>query len=148
MPRLVANKPERPVLIYDGNCPVCSRTVEWVRENQRPDAFEMLPCQSADLDERFPEVRRSACMRALHVVLPDGSVLAGELALPEIFKRTRRYAPVAALFSLPGTQPIARAFYQWFAERRYSIADLFFSKQDRGKKKISRGKEEERTKKN
>jgi predicted DCC family thiol-disulfide oxidoreductase YuxK len=115
----------KAALIYDGTCPICSSTMAWIEENEKEGSFEMLPCQSETLDVRFPSVERTACMRAMHLVLPDGTVLAGEKALPEIFKRLRRYRPAAVLFKLPGAEMLGRVFYRWFADRRYRIARFF-----------------------
>ncbi|HXY55365.1 MAG TPA: DUF393 domain-containing protein [Nitrospirota bacterium] len=114
----------KAALIYDGSCPICSSTVAWIEENEKEGSFELLPCQSEGL-KRFPSVERDACMRAMHLVLPDGTVLAGEKALPEIFKRLRRYRAAAVLFKLPGAETLGRVFYRWFADRRYDIARFF-----------------------
>jgi predicted DCC family thiol-disulfide oxidoreductase YuxK len=115
----------KTALIYDASCPVCSKTVQWIAENEVKDSFEMLPCGSETLDARFPDIDRAACARAMHLVLPDGSVLRGGNALPEIFKRLRRYKLIAVLFGLPGATLVSRILYRWFAERRYRIADFF-----------------------
>jgi predicted DCC family thiol-disulfide oxidoreductase YuxK len=129
---------ERAVLIYDGSCPVCSKTVAWIEKNEREGAFEMVPCQNDDVPVRFPHVERAACMRAMHLVLPDGRTLAGEQALPEIAKRLENYSGTADLFRIPGAQTLSRAFYRWFADRRYSIARLLGMKvkQDRGQRNL------------
>ena len=115
----------RATLIYDGTCPICSSTVAWIEENEKEGSFEMVPCQTEALDKRFPDVKRDNCMKAMHLVLPDGKILGGEQALPEIFKRLRRYQPVAVLFKLPGAKVLSRIFYRWFAGRRYRIAHFF-----------------------
>ncbi len=127
-------KPKKAVLIYDGNCPVCSGTVAWIRDHEQKGVFEMLSCQSAEMSERFPSMEKAVCMQAMQLVLPEGTVLSGEKALPEIFKRLRRYRLVALLFKLPGMETISRAFYRWFADRRYHIAKLLFSAKDKRKK--------------
>jgi predicted DCC family thiol-disulfide oxidoreductase YuxK len=101
--------------------------VKWIEKKEEEDSFEMVPCRSETLDARFPSVDRAACMQAMHLVLPDGTVLRGEKALPEIFKRLKRYRPLAALFRLPGAELLSRVFYRWFAVRRYKIAGLFHS---------------------
>ena len=119
-------KSGRAVLIYDGECPVCRKTVAWIRENMREDAFEMIPCRSEEARKRFPSVEQSVCMQAMQLVLPDGMVLAGEKALPEILKRLKRYSPAAALFNLPGSDILSRSFYRWFADNRYHIANILF----------------------
>lgn len=116
----------RATLIYDGTCPICSGTVEWIEKNEQEGAFEMVPCQSESLGLRYPDIDFDECMRAMQLVLPDGHVLAGEQALPEIFTRLRRYRAVALAFKLPGAETLLRILYQWFALRRYSIARLFF----------------------
>ena len=114
------------MLIYDGECAVCRSAAEWVRENAEPGAFEFLSCHSDDLPLRFPAIARAACLEAMHLVLPDGSVLIGQTALPEIMRRlgARRYRWAAALFRLPGAGFLSGAFYRWFAARRHRIARL------------------------
>ena len=116
----------RAVLIYDGECPVCRKTVEWIRENMRKDAFEMIPCQSEEARKRFPFVEQAVCMQTMQLILPDREALSGEKALPEIVKGLKRYSPAAALFELPGSGILARSFYRWFADNRYHIANLLF----------------------
>lgn len=109
-------------LVFDGSCPICAGTVKWIEANEFEGSFEMLPCQSASVSERFPSVERAECMRAMHLVLPDGTVLAGEKALPEIFSRLKAYRVFAPLFRMPGAGVLSRIAYRWFAERRYRIA--------------------------
>ncbi len=114
------------VLIYDGECPICCGAADWVRGNAPPRAFEFLSCHSDELTTRFPAVDRAACLAAMHLVLPDGSILVGEAAIPEILSRLsrRRHRWAAALFRLPGAGILSRAFYRWFAARRHRIARL------------------------
>lgn len=109
-------------LIFDGSCPICAGTVTWIDENELEGSFEMLPCQSDKAGEQFPEVKRAECMKAMHLVLPDGTVLVGEKALPEIFGRLKAYRVFAPLFKMPGAGVVSRIAYRWFADRRYRIA--------------------------
>jgi predicted DCC family thiol-disulfide oxidoreductase YuxK len=112
------------VLIYDAECSVCRGAMEWVRRNApSPGAFEFLPCRSEETRMRFPDIGEAACLRAVHLVLPDGAVLAGERALPEIARRIPRWRRAAGLFSLPGAGFLSRLLYRWFAARRYRIYD-------------------------
>lgn len=116
----------RPVLIYDGNCPVCRKTMAWITENADEKTFEMLTCQSEQVKERFPFIESEACMQAMQLILPDGKHLVGEKAMPEIFKRMNRYGSATRLFQLPGADLISRRFYRWFADNRYQIAKVLF----------------------
>jgi predicted DCC family thiol-disulfide oxidoreductase YuxK len=70
-------------------------------------------------------------MKAMQLVLPDGRVLPGEKALPEIIRRLRRYYWVIWFFRLPGSGILSHAFYRWFADRRYRVAKIFFSEKDK-----------------
>lgn len=109
---------EKPVLIYDGECPVCGKAVEWIRARSDRDAFEFLSCHSHDLTRRFPSIDKATCLQAMHLVLPDGTVLIGERAIPEILKQLHGYRWLACLFRLPGAGILSRVFYRWFAKRR------------------------------
>ena len=115
------------VLIYDADCPVCRASADWVRRNAVvPGTFEYLPCRSAETRSRFPAIAEAACLQAMHLVLPDGTTLAGEKALPEILRRTRRYRRAAILFRLPGAGIVSRLLYGAFARRRHRIAKRLF----------------------
>jgi len=114
-------------LIYDADCPVCRAAADWVRRNALdPDTFEYLPCRSAETRARFPAIAESACLQAMHLVLPEGTILPGEQALPEILGRTRRYRRAAVLFRLPGAGIVSRFLYTAFARRRHRIAKRLF----------------------
>lgn len=111
------------VLIYDADCHVCRSAAGWILRNAiRPDAFEFLPCRDRQTRTRFPLIAETACLQAVHLVLVDGTILAGERALPEILLRTRRFRRAAALFLLPGAGTLARLFYRAFARRRHRIS--------------------------
>jgi predicted DCC family thiol-disulfide oxidoreductase YuxK len=116
------------VLIFDADCPVCRASADWIRRNAGVhEAFELLPCRADETRARFPSIEESACLRAMHLVLPDGKILAGEQALPEILRRTRRYRWAAPLFRLPGAGILSRLLYRAFARLRHRISRGFFS---------------------
>lgn len=114
------------VIVYDGECPVCRKAVDRVRSRAEPGAFEFLSCHSGDLPLRFPSIERSACLQAMHLVLPDGTILSGADALPEIFTRLRRCGWFARLLGLPGARPLSRLLYRGFAGRRHRIGRWLF----------------------
>ncbi|NJD61404.1 MAG: DUF393 domain-containing protein [Deltaproteobacteria bacterium] len=115
------------VLIYDGECPVCAKAADWVKARSLPEAFEFLSCRSESLPSRFPAIEKEACLQAMHLGLPDGSMLIGERAVPEILLRLRGYRWAAALFRLPGAGIFSRFFYRWFATNRFHISKALFT---------------------
>jgi predicted DCC family thiol-disulfide oxidoreductase YuxK len=119
----------RAALIYDANCPVCRAAADWIRRNAAAsDAFEFLPCRSEATRTRFPSIDEDACLQAMHLVLADGTIFAGERAIPEILRRTRRFRWAAMLFRLPGAGILSRVLYRAFASRRHRISCGFFSR--------------------
>lgn len=112
----------RAVVIYDGTCGLCQGSVGWVSRRARPDAFEFLPCQAPERHARYPAIAEATCMEAIQLVLPDGRVLGGADALPEILRRLRGWRWAAALFRLPGAGLVAPLAYRWIARNRYRIS--------------------------
>jgi len=96
-------------------CPTCGGLL--VVENKKKAEF--LSCHSGELSKRFPSIEKTACLQAMHLVLPDGAVLVGERAAPEILRRLRRYRWCASLFGLPGAAALSRVLYRWFARHRH-----------------------------
>lgn len=119
------------VLIYDGECPVCRRAVDWIRDRARPGTLEFLSCHSDELGRRFPGIDRDACKAAAHLVLPGGGVLAGGQAAPEVLARVSGYGFAARLLRLPGAALLTRIGYRWFARRRHALAWLFYDGAER-----------------
>jgi predicted DCC family thiol-disulfide oxidoreductase YuxK len=110
------------VLIYDGQCPLCRSGMRWVERRALPGRFEFLPCQSPERRARFGWMAEATCLEAMQLVLPDGRVLAGEAAIPEVLRRLRRWRRLASLFALPGMGWLAPRVYRWVARHRYALS--------------------------
>ena len=111
------------VLIYDGECAMCRASALWVmRLALAGGALEILPCRSAPRRARFPQITDAACVAAMQLVLPDGRVLAGPDAVPELLRRIRGLGWLATVFALPGVRPLARRFYAWVAKNRMRLS--------------------------
>ncbi len=80
MPPQVGRPPEKPVMIFDGDCGFCRFWIErWRRWTQAQ--VEFVPYQDASVAERFPEVSVAACEKAVHLVERDGRVFRGAEAV-------------------------------------------------------------------
>ena len=113
------------VLIYDGDCSLCRASALWLlRRAQAGGArdVEILPCRSADRRARFPQVEEAACLTAMQLVLPDGTVLSGADAVPELLHRIPRWRWLARGFALPGLRSLARRVYAWIARNRMRLS--------------------------
>ncbi|HET8576282.1 MAG TPA: DUF393 domain-containing protein [Methylomirabilota bacterium] len=112
----------RAVLIYDGTCGLCQSGVSWIARRAVRGEFEFLPCQAAERRARYPWLEERACMEAMQLILPDGRVLAGDAAIPEILRRLKGWHRLAALFRLPGVGLLAPRLYAWVARHRQPIS--------------------------
>ena len=116
---------EPAVLVYDGECSMCRASALWLMKRALLGGardFEILPCRSPVRRERYPLIADETCMAAMQLVLPDGRVLAGADAAPEILRRIPRWSWLAALFALPGARPVARRVYAWIARNRMRLS--------------------------
>jgi predicted DCC family thiol-disulfide oxidoreductase YuxK len=110
-------------LIYDAECAMCRASALWImRRALSRGALEILPCRSGVTRQRFPQVSETACLTAMQLVLPDGAVLSGADAVPELLRRIRGWGWVADAFALPGIRPIGRRVYAWIARHRMRIS--------------------------
>lgn len=110
------------VLIYDGACGLCQGGVSWIARRALRGEFEFLPCQAAERRARYPWMEERACMETMQLVLPDGRVLAGDAAIPEILRRLRGWRWLADFFAIPGVGLLAPRVYAWVARHRYQIS--------------------------
>ncbi len=118
--------PEGPaVLVYDGDCSMCRASALWLLRRALAGgarSLEVLPCRSPARRRRFPQISDEACLSAMQLVLPDGRVLAGADAVPDILRRIPRWRWLAGLFALPGARPLARRVYRWIADHRMGLS--------------------------
>jgi predicted DCC family thiol-disulfide oxidoreductase YuxK len=113
------------VLIYDGDCGLCRTSALWIMRcalGGGATQFEILPCRSSARRQRFPQVSEESCLTAMRLVLPDGRVLGGADAVPEILLRIPRWRWLARIFALPGVRPVARRIYAWIADNRMRLS--------------------------
>ena len=111
------------VLIYDADCAVCRGSALWLmRRALSRGQLEILPCRSGVRKARFPHISEDTCLTAMQLVLPDGRVLAGADAVPELLRRVRGWGWFATVFALPGVRPFARRVYAWIARNRMRIS--------------------------
>ncbi|MBI2160255.1 MAG: DUF393 domain-containing protein [Candidatus Rokubacteria bacterium] len=102
---------------------MCRTSALWLmRLAASGGALEILPCGSGPRRTRFPRISDEACSSAMQLVLPDGRVLAGADAVPELLRRIRGLGWVASAFALPGARPLARRFYAWVARNRLRLS--------------------------
>ena len=110
------------LLLYDGDCPLCSREIAMLRKLDRGRGrlrFEDIA--GLEPGSRLHGRDLEALLARIHGVLPDGSVVDGL----EVFRRA--YAAVGLGWLLAPTRwpllrPMADAGYRWFARNRMRLS--------------------------
>lgn len=118
----IAVQPERPVIVFDGNCGFCQRQIARIRRGDPNAQFEYLPSQSPDLLTRFPALAGHELSSGLRLVEPRGAIHVGAEATYHIARRLRGWRWVAWLYRVPGVNWLARLTYGWIARNRYRFA--------------------------
>ena len=106
------------VIVYDGPCTVCTRTVNRIRDLDRNSRFELVPYQNAGVPERFPEITREEFETSVQLIGPDARY-EGAAAVEKILALLPRARALAWVFRIPLVRPIAERFYRWFARNRH-----------------------------
>src|SRR5215203_2384814 len=110
--------PERPVLVFDGDCGFCT-TCARLLERIGPRA-EIVAWQLTDLERLGVSEEQAA--EAVRWVEPDGTVLAGHEAIAAALGRAERLWQIAGrLLTLPGLSWIAARAYRLIADNRYRL---------------------------
>ena len=74
----VSAPPEKPLLVFDGECGFCRWWIErW--KSITGDRLDYAPSQ--EVAERFPEISREAFARSVQLVTPGGEVFEGAHAV-------------------------------------------------------------------
>ena len=114
--RRVANPPDRPLGVFDGDCGFCRMWVARWRAMSR-GAVDYAPSQEVAV--RYPQIPNEAFRRAFQLVLPDGRVLEGaEAALAASSRRLDRGFLARAYRKVPGLAPLLDVAYRGIASHR------------------------------
>lgn len=114
----MVSQPPRFTLIYDGECALCRRCVEWVRPRDQSGAIEFLPYQDRRFAERFPWIPEEDARSAMQLVGAGGSRSQGAEAVEEVLRLLPRWRRLTPLFRLPGVRTLVRVGYASVARNR------------------------------
>jgi len=112
------------LLLWDGDCAFCRRSVEWVRRRDTRRELEVVPYQQAPAPPMTPELAR-ACARAVHVVTPEGEVLRAGRASLYVLGRIG-HPGLARILSLPPLVWAVELGYWLVARNRQFFSRLMF----------------------
>ena len=113
--------PDRPVLVFDGDCGFCTTSARFLhRWVVRDGSTRVTPWQQLDLDELG--LTTDQCRAAVQWVGEDGQVASGHTAIAAALREGHPvWRPVGALLVAPGLSWLAARLYQWVSAHRYAL---------------------------
>jgi len=124
MPPAALPDPTRivPILIYDGDCGICTRLARFTtgRLRRRESDFTVAAWQLLDLDDYG--LTWQECDAAAQWVAGDGSIHSGENAIARTLLACRLpLRPLGALMLVPGVNALAAFVYRWVSANRHRL---------------------------
>lgn len=107
---------EKPLVVFDGQCGFCRRSVEGWRASTG-DRVEYAPFQ--EVADQFPDIPRSEFEGAVQLLDVDGQRYRGAEAVFRVMAQVPGKGWWLSLYrKLPGFAPVSRAVYGWVANHR------------------------------
>ena len=108
-----------PVLVYDGDCGICTRLAAFTRRRVRP---QVAIRAWQDLDLEHYGLTAEQCDEALRLVDTQGRVHTAQDAVAGVLRLgAPPWRPLGAVLSSPGVNALAGVVYRWVARNRYRL---------------------------
>jgi predicted DCC family thiol-disulfide oxidoreductase YuxK len=115
------HRPEADVVVYDGSCPLCRGTADWLARLDGRGRLAFLPLQDARVPQRYPDLSPKDLQQHVYVISREGRRRKGAEAIRYLSRRIPALWAMAPLLHLPGTMPLWRWLYQQVARRRHAL---------------------------
>lgn len=110
------------IVIFDGDCGICTAVAEWMESQDRDHRLLIKPYQFVDLPAVHPELNKATASKAVQFVLGDKRH-AGARAMFEALRRLPGlWGVIGAVWALPPLALLAEPFYRVFAANRTRIS--------------------------
>ena len=109
-------------VIYDEQCEICQAGVSWLKVLDHAGRIVVHPIDFDTLPKIHPDLNVEACLRELHVITPEATIVVGAdavILLARLFPETRL---IGAVTGAPGMRTMSRMFYRFVALNRYALS--------------------------
>lgn len=115
----ITTPPGKYVILYDGLCRFCTRQSGRLLSLARPGLLEAVNFQEAGALDRLPGITHDACMKAMHLVEPDGRICKGPEAIVRAIATRPIFRWIRVIYYLPGLPQLLNGLYAFVAAHRY-----------------------------
>ncbi len=117
-----AERPDADVVIYDGNCRICTAQVHKLPWWDRQNRLAYLSLHDAEVARRWPDLSHDRMMQEMVIVDRDGKRHWGPEAIRYLTRRLRRLWWASPFLHVPGSMLVWRPLYRWIARNRYRLS--------------------------
>lgn len=119
-----ADLPNADVVIYDGKCVFCRKSIGWLQAWVKKDQLAFTSLHDSWVAEYVPDLTHEQLMDQVWLVSrSDGSKHGGAEMVRYLSTRSWKLWLAAPLMYIPGSMPLWQWLYQQVAKRRYKIAN-------------------------
>lgn len=110
------------VLIYDGDCGVCTKLSRFVTTTVRKRQSDFAVSAYQDADLAALGLTAEDCDAALQWVSANGRISTAQDAVARVLLHGRLpFRPLGAIIALPGVNALAGLVYRWVAANRHRL---------------------------
>jgi predicted DCC family thiol-disulfide oxidoreductase YuxK len=117
-----ADRPSADVVIYDGDCGICTAQVSKLPWWDCQGKLAYLSLHDPEVQERFPDLSHDRMMQEMVIVDRHGNRHWGPAAIRYLTRRLRRLWWAAPVLYFPGSMFVWRPLYRWIAKNRYRFS--------------------------
>ncbi|MEX2105204.1 MAG: DUF393 domain-containing protein [Bacilli bacterium] len=116
-------KDNRLIIIYDGQCVLCTRTVVKLMALRTTAIIESIPLQDERTTILLPEgYNRDLLDKEIHVIdISNGHMIRGADAIVYVMTKLPSLRFVSIMYRIPGMKWLSSRIYQWIAKHRYDL---------------------------
>ena len=114
--------PDADVVIYDGNCGICTRQVSKLPWWDCQNRLAYVSLHDPLVAERWPDMSAERLMQEMCIVDQAGRQYWGAEAIRYLTRRLRRLWWAMPVMYFPGSMFVWRPLYRWIAKNRYRLS--------------------------
>lgn len=118
------DRPDADVVIYDGDCRICTGQVRKLAWWDCQEKLAYLSLHDPEVARRYPDLTHEMLMAQMYVVDRQGRRHGGAAAIRYLSRRLRRLWWLAPILYIPGSLPLWQWLYQQIARRRYRFGTV------------------------
>jgi predicted DCC family thiol-disulfide oxidoreductase YuxK len=116
-----AERPNADVVLYDGHCRFCTKTVRQLLFWDCRGKLAYLSLHDAEVRRRWPDISLDRLMQEMCIIDTRGNRYWGPEAIRYLTRRLRRLWWAAPFMYFPGSMLLWRPLYRFVARNRYRL---------------------------